>query len=88
MGSILMYVLLHRKSAPRQYPWFAILGICGAVVMCFTRDGHGPSLLTGAGLAALICWLSPPEQPNNALHAIREDARARALGASGRVREL
>jgi rhomboid protease GluP len=76
MGSILMYVLLHRKSAPRQYPVFAILGICGAVVMCFTRDGHGPGLLTGAVLAALICWLSPPEQPNDALHATREDARA------------
>jgi rhomboid protease GluP len=65
MGSILVYVLLQRKSAPRQYPVFAMLGICGAVVMCFTRDGHGPGLLTGALLAALICWLSPPEQPIN-----------------------
>jgi hypothetical protein len=76
MGSILIYVLVHRKSAPRQYPVFAILGICGAVVMCFTRDGHGPGLLTGAALAALICWLSPQEQPNNALQATRADARA------------
>ena len=76
MGSVLTYVLFHRKSAPRQYGVFAILGICGAVVMCFTRDGHGPGLLTGAALAALICWLSPLEQPNNALHATREDARA------------
>lgn len=56
MGSILVYVLLNRKSAPRQYPVFAILGICGAVVMCFTRDGHGPGLLAGAALAALIFW--------------------------------
>jgi membrane associated rhomboid family serine protease len=76
MGSILTYVLLHRKSAPRQYPVFAILGISGAVVMCFTRDGHGPGLLTGAVLAALICWLSPQEQPNNALQTTCEDARA------------
>jgi rhomboid protease GluP len=66
MGAILMYVLLHRKSAPRQYPVFAIVGLCGAVVMCFTRDGHGPGLLTGALLAALIWWLSPQERPNNA----------------------
>lgn len=64
MGSVLVYVLLYSKSAPRQYPVFAILGICGAVVMCFTRDGHGPGLLTGAVLAALIYWLSPQEQPN------------------------
>jgi rhomboid protease GluP len=78
MGSVLVYVLWHRRSAPKQYPVFAILGICGAVVMCFTRDGHGPSLLTGAVLAALICRLSPLEQPNNALHATREDARAGA----------
>lgn len=75
MGSILVYVLVYRKSAPRQYPVFAILGICGAVVMCFARDGHGPGLLTGAVLAALICWLSPLEQPNRALHATCEDSR-------------
>lgn len=76
MGSILIYVLVHRKNAPKQYPVFAILGICGAVVMCFTADGHGPGLLTGAVLAALICWLSPQEQPNNALQATREDTSA------------
>ena len=76
MGSLLMFVLWQRNSVPKQYWIFATLGICGAVVMCFTRDGHGPGLLTGAALAALICWLSPQEQPNNALHTIREDARA------------
>ena len=76
MGSLLMFVLWQRNSAPKQYWIFAALGLCGAVVMCFTRDGHGPGLLTGAALAALICWLSPQEQPNNALHTIREDARA------------
>ena len=76
MGSVLVYVLWYRKSAPIQYPVFAGFGICGAVVMCFTRDGHGPGLLTGAALATLICWLSPQEQPNNALQATCEDARA------------
>jgi rhomboid protease GluP len=76
MGSALMYILWQRKSAPKQYGIFAILGICGAVVMCFAHDGHGPSLLTGAGLAALICWLSPQEPPNNAMGATREAAGA------------
>jgi rhomboid protease GluP len=75
MGSVLVYVLWHRRSAPRQYPVFAILGICGALVMCFTRDGHGPGLITGAVIAALICWLSPLEQPSNALQA---DSRRRS----------
>lgn len=72
MGSVLVYVLWYRRSAPKQYPIFAVLGILGAVVMIFTNDGHGPGLLTGAALAALICWLSPPEQPNNALQATCE----------------
>jgi membrane associated rhomboid family serine protease len=76
MGSLLMFVLWQRKSAPKQYRIFAALGVCGAVVMCFTRDGHGPGLLTGAALAALICSLSPQEQQNNVLHATREDASA------------
>ena len=76
MGSILIYVVLHRKSRPMPYPVFAMLGICGAVVMCFTHDGHGPGLLTGAVLAALLCWLSPLEHPNNVLHATREEAGA------------
>ncbi len=76
MGSLLVFVLWQRNTAPKQYSIFAALGLCGAVVMCFTRDGHGPGLLTGAALAALICWLSPQEQSNSALHATREDARA------------
>jgi len=75
MGAILIYVLVHRKSAPVQYPVFAALGLCGAVVMCFTHDGHGPGLLAGAALAALICWLAPLEQPNKALQPTCEDAR-------------
>jgi hypothetical protein len=58
MGAVLAYVLWRWTSAPRQYGWFAILGILGAVVMCLNRDGHGAGLLTGAGFAGLMCWLS------------------------------
>jgi len=75
MGSVLMYVLWHRKSAPSQYGLFAILGICGAVVMCFTRDGHGPGLLTGAVLATFILWSLPQEHPKDALQASHEKTR-------------
>jgi rhomboid protease GluP len=76
MGSLLMFVLWQQNIAPKQYRIFAALGLCGAVVMCFTRDGHGPGLLSGAALAALICWLSPQEEWNNVLQATCEDARA------------
>ena len=75
MGTLLMYVLLHRKTAPRQYSVFAVLGICGAVVMCFTHDGHGPSLLSGAVLAALM-GPSPHLENPNSVHTTSEDARA------------
>lgn len=67
MGSILVYVLIRGKIAPRQYPVFATLGICGAVVMCFNQDGHGPGFLTGAALGALICRVSPPKLSDNPL---------------------
>jgi len=42
MGSVLVYVLVHRKEAPKQYWWFALAGLLGAVLMCFARSGHGP----------------------------------------------
>ena len=72
MGSILMYIVLYEKSAPRQFSALAILGICGAVVMCFTHDGHGPGLLTGAALAALVYWSSSRKHLNDAAHAPHE----------------
>jgi rhomboid protease GluP len=65
MGSLLMYILIHRKNIPQQYWWFALLGICGALMMCFNRDGHGPGLLAGALLAVLIWCIK--EKSNNSV---------------------
>lgn len=76
MGSLLMYVWLQRRHAPKQYGWFALAGMCGAIVMCFTRDGHGPSLLTGAGLGAVICRSSTAKGRDNARHTTTESAHA------------
>lgn len=56
MGALMTYVLRHRGAIPGQYPYFAALGLCGAVIMCFMRDGHGPGFLAGAFLAALILF--------------------------------
>lgn len=67
MGSVLVYVLWNRKTIPKQYPIFAALGICGAVIMVFNHDGHGPGLLTGATLAVLICWRGASFEPSDAL---------------------
>jgi rhomboid protease GluP len=60
MGALLMYVCRHRNEIPRQYFIFALLGLCGAVALSFVRDGHGPSLLVGALLAA--AFHTPPLQ--------------------------
>jgi rhomboid protease GluP len=76
MGSLLMYVWLRRRDAPKQYGWFALAGMCGAIVMCFTRDGHGPSLLTGAALAAAICWSSNKKQQDSVSHRANESVHA------------
>lgn len=54
MGSLLLWVLWQRRSIPIQYPVFAAIGIGGAVVMSLTRDGHGPGLLAGVLIAAML----------------------------------
>lgn len=74
IGSVLTYVLVHRKEAPKQYVWFALAGLFGAVLMCFARSGHGPSLLMGGLLASLFCRSSRKEQPDTALEVVAESA--------------
>src|SRR6185437_3717399 len=76
MGALLMYVWLRRRDAPTQYRWFALAGMCGAVVMCFTQDGHGPSLLTGAALAAAIYWSTGEMKLRDVADPDRESAHA------------
>ena len=54
MGALLVYLLRNRNEVPRGYLFLATLGICGAVTMCFIRDGHGPGLLAGALAASIL----------------------------------
>ncbi len=63
MGALLVYVLRHWGSTPRRFPVLAVLGLCGAVVMCINRDGHGAGLLTGACLVAAIPSSAVQERP-------------------------
>lgn len=79
MGGLLVYIIRHRAVVARPCLMIAISGLCAACVLSFTRDGHGPSLLAGAVVAALIQGRDLPElkrTPNKPMHATCEDARA------------
>jgi len=53
IGSLFIYILIHRKTFPKGYIWLSVAGFLGATILCFFEDGHAPSLLTG-GLLGLI----------------------------------
>jgi hypothetical protein len=53
MGSLPACVLLDSTTSPKVHRLFALLGLCAAA-MFITRDGHGPGLLTGALLGAVM----------------------------------
>ena len=51
IGSLYMYLLLNRRSFPQGYIFLPVAGFLGAIVLCFFKDGHAPSLLTGGVLS-------------------------------------
>jgi rhomboid protease GluP len=53
MGSLLACTLFD-PAASKAYRVFPLLGLSAATAMIFTRDGHGPGLLTGAFLGAVL----------------------------------
>lgn len=54
MGSLLMYILLNRKTFPRGYILIPMAGFLGATILCFFKDGHAPSLLVGGALGLAL----------------------------------
>ena len=60
IGSLFMYILLHRKTFPRGYILIPIAGFLGASILCFFKDGHAPSLLAGGLLSLLLHGLKKP----------------------------
>ena len=48
IGSLFMYIFLHRNDFPKGYIFLPIAGFIGAIVLYFFRDGHAPGLLVGA----------------------------------------
>jgi hypothetical protein len=55
MGSLFMYILIHRKTFPKGYILIPIAGFLGASVLVFFEDGHAPSLLMGGMLGLIFC---------------------------------
>ena len=54
MGGLLAYVVLHRRELPGSAQRFAMVGMAGAVALCFWRDTHGPPTVLGILLAGLM----------------------------------
>lgn len=71
IGSLFMYILLHRRAFPQGYILIPIAGFLGAIVLCFFEDGHAPGLLTGGALSFAIHKIIAPAQQDEkpSLHA-------------------
>jgi len=65
LGSLFAFTFFHRSEISRSACMFSIVGIAGAVVMCFNHDTHGPPILIGVLLASIMTKL----WPNTALEA-------------------
>jgi membrane associated rhomboid family serine protease len=56
----LFILLLRRQTAPRTLAYFiASVALLGAIVLTAFRDHHGPALLAGMCMGALLVWLDP-----------------------------
>lgn len=67
MGSVLVYICWRWNHVARQYLCCAVLGLCGGVVLCSIRDGHGPGFVTGALLAVLVYRYREPIESHGSL---------------------
>jgi rhomboid protease GluP len=67
MGGLFTFACCHRTEISRSTIIFAIFGLSGAFVASFCRDGHGPSMLTGALLAGMMTsrFQTVPKKPPN-----------------------
>ena len=59
LGSLFAFTFSHRSEISSSALMFSIVGVAGAVVMCFNRDAHGPPILIGFLLASMMTILCP-----------------------------
>lgn len=76
MGALLVYLLRRRSDVPRGYLFLPVLGLGGAITMCFIRDGHGPGLLAGALLASVLKLPETADQKPKSENATSEPTTA------------
>ena len=54
MGSLLVFIILHRKELLLPFLFIAGAGLLSSVVMILSRDGHGAGLIIGALAASAL----------------------------------
>lgn len=57
MGGLFSFVVLHRRELSGSAQLFAMCGIASAVVLCFSRDIHGPPTVLGILLVGTMTVL-------------------------------
>jgi membrane associated rhomboid family serine protease len=86
VGGLFAFTFLHRQEVPRWALIFALCGVIGAVLLCFTADSHGPPILIGAILASLmtVSWPNPQGRANERQPFSSETNRTSPAAASRR----
>jgi rhomboid protease GluP len=54
LGALLIWIILNRRSVPVQIQIWGPLGLIFAVILTFSHNIHGPSILVGALIALLM----------------------------------
>jgi membrane associated rhomboid family serine protease len=71
MGGLVTYIFRNRRFASKPFVVLATVPLIAAAVLAMFRDGHGPSLLIGAFVAA---WLPnalwPVENPESPIENV------------------
>jgi rhomboid protease GluP len=59
LGSLFAFTFFRRSEVSESARMFPVLGIAGAIAMCFNQDTHGPPILIGVLLASIMMILWP-----------------------------
>src|SRR5687767_14054012 len=54
IGSLVMYIMINRKTFPKGYSLIPIAVFFGATVLIFFEDGHASPLLVGGMLGLIL----------------------------------
>ena len=80
IGGLFAFVYFHRLENPRYLLVQAIAGVCGAAILCFLGDIHGPPILAGVLLAGIL----QPQTQSMAPHAKSDESKKQPLAPAQR----